>query len=52
MVTQTSFVVLAKKLFYYLMIKLKNLINQKYKFFKWNIIVFFASTKNTNNTYK
>ena len=50
--TQTSVLVLAKELFYYLMIKLKNLINQKYKFSKWNIIVFlFASTKNTNNIY-
>ena len=50
--TQTSVLVLAKELFYYLMIKLKNLINKKYEFSKWNIIVFFASTKNINNTYK
>ena len=48
--TQTSVLVLAKELFYYLMIKLKNLINQKYKFSKWNIIVFLFSS--TNNTYK
>jgi len=29
--TQTSVLVLAKELFYYLMIKLKNLINQKFE---------------------